>query len=110
MNYLNTVDLDEELTKLEAELAPLAPREADRLAALRELRYEVGPDWECGEILIPAGLWAEYTEELAYDIGAVDRYAAWPGCYIDWEAAAESLRQDYAEAKFDGVTYYFLAS
>lgn len=36
---------------------------------------------------------AEYAEELASDIGAVNRDAKWPNNHIDWEAAGEELLQ-----------------
>lgn len=33
----------------------------------------------------------EFAEQLAEDIGAVDRNATWPNNHIDWEAAARDL-------------------
>lgn len=48
-----------------------------------------------------------YAEELAYDIGAIDRHAKWPLNHIDWEAAADELRHDYSTAEWDGHTYLY---
>lgn len=63
-------------------------------------------DWDHGETLIRDGYFAEYAEQLADDIGAVDRKANWPLNHIDWEAAADELKQDYMSVEFDGVTYW----
>ena len=48
-----------------------------------------------------------YAEELAEDIGAINRDAGWPNQHIDWEAAADALLIDYSSVEFDGVTYYY---
>lgn len=66
-------------------------------------------DWDHGETLIRASYFTEYAEQLADDIGAIDRDAKWPLDHIDWEAAAEALKIDYTESEFDGVTYYMRA-
>lgn len=51
----------------------------------------------------------EADQELAYDIGAVDPNAGWPVSEIDWDSAAETLKQDYMELDFNGNTYYIRA-
>jgi hypothetical protein len=48
-----------------------------------------------------------YAQELADDIGAIDRHAKWPLNHIDWEAAADELRHDYSTAEWDGHTYLY---
>lgn len=48
----------------------------------------------------------EYAQQLAEDIGAVAQNATWPNEFIDWDAAAEALKQDYVETDYNGVTYY----
>jgi len=63
-------------------------------------------DWNHGATLIRDSHFEDYAQELAEDIGAIDRNAAWPACHIDWAAAAESLKQDYTSIEFDGVTYW----
>lgn len=35
------------------------------------------------------------------------RPTSWPFMHVDWEEAADSLRSDYSEAEFDGVTYLY---
>ena len=49
----------------------------------------------------------DYAEELAEDIGAINRDASWPNNCIDWERAARELLQDYSSVEFDGVTYWY---
>lgn len=56
--------------------------------------------------LIAADYFVQYAEELAEDIGAIDRDASWPLNRIDWDAAANDLKADYSEADLDGYTYY----
>lgn len=49
----------------------------------------------------------EYAEELADDIGAINKEATWPNSCIDWERAASELQMDYTSVEFDGVTYWY---
>jgi hypothetical protein len=63
-------------------------------------------DWKYGEVFISDDYFEDYARELAEDIGAIDRNAEWPLQYVDWEAAADALKQDYTEIEFDGVTYW----
>jgi hypothetical protein len=85
--------------------------EADELAALENLaeQAEGYGDWEHGEALIHRGHWAAYAQQLAEDIGAVNRDASWPNNHIDWEAAAEELEVDYMSVDFDGQEYLMRA-
>lgn len=83
----------------------------DELAALEKLAEQAegyAADWEYGETLIHDSYFRDYAEELAEDIGALKRELAnqWPYTCIDWDAAAEELKQDYTEVDFDGVTYW----
>lgn len=50
----------------------------------------------------------EYAEELATDLGYIDDEQGnrWPFNHIDWEAAADELKQDYTTVEYDGDTYY----
>jgi hypothetical protein len=83
--------------------------EADELAALRKLAAEAegyAADWHHGETLIRDSYFQEYAQQLADDIGAIDRNASWPTNCIDWDQAARKLQQDYTAVDFDGVTYW----
>ncbi len=62
-------------------------------------------DWQYGATLIREDYFKEYAQELAEDIGAIDRNASWPLTYIDWDAAAAALMQDYTSVSFLGYDY-----
>lgn len=79
------------------------------LRALESLAEEASgyaADWEHGETLIRDSYFEKYAQELAEDIGAINRDAGWPNDCIDWERAARELQQDYTAVDFDGVTYW----
>ena len=80
------------------------------LKALKSLQDEVEgycPDWKYGAALIRESYFTEYAEELAGDITDYDpRKVHWPFTCIDWETAADELKQDYTTVDFDGVDYY----
>lgn len=64
-------------------------------------------DWEHGETLIHDSYFAQYAEDLAYDLGMVTgEMMDWPLRHIDWQAAAEELQQDYSTIDFDGQQYW----
>ena len=48
----------------------------------------------------------QYAQELAEDIGAVQKEATWPNQYIDWEAAADALKQDYMRVTYGETEYW----
>lgn len=78
--------------------------ELSELLALAEQCEGYG-DWSHGETLILESHFEDYAQELAEDIGAVNKDAKWPNNHIDWEAAADELKQDYTEVDFGGETY-----
>lgn len=83
----------------------------EELLTLRALAEEGSgsPDWPHGEALIRDSYFTEYAEQVADDIGAIDRNSTWPLCHIDWNAAADSLKQDYMNVEFGDVTYWIRA-
>lgn len=78
------------------------------LRALRALADEAegSPDWTHGETLIADSHFQAYAQELAEDIGAIQANASWPNNHIDWEAAADALKQDYFSVEFGSTTYW----
>lgn len=81
--------------------------EEERLADLRSLDEQlhggIAKYSENEVLLIEADRFEDYARELAEDLGVIDgRHNAWPTNFIDWEAAAASLRQDYTEVTFEG--------
>lgn len=114
-------ELQGERDALEAECAepgegaPLQELEAwdedngEELRALLALQEEAEgycPDWIYGAQLIRDSYFEDYAQELAEDIGAIDKAAVWPNTCIDWEQAARELQQDYTAVEFDGITYW----
>ena len=82
------------------------PEELEALKALADDADGYCSDWAHGATLIRDSYFTEYAEELAGDIGAIDANAGWPARHIDWEAAADELKQDYTSVDFDGETYW----
>ena len=82
--------------------------ERAELALLLDLR-EAGStleDWEHGVTLVRDSYFTTYAEELADELGLIDREARWPANHIDWESAAEELQHDYTSLTFDEVDYW----
>lgn len=111
-------DVIARIEELETEIADAAEMEeepdadaAEELVALIALRDEASgsPDWRYGETLIADSYFEEYAQQMAEDIGAIDRNASWPLTHIDWTAAADALKQDYMSVEFDGVEYWIRA-
>lgn len=71
--------------------------------------YSGSEGWEDGATFIAESHFREYAEQLADDIGAIDRNAAWPVNCIDWERAADELKADYSTLEVDGTTFYYRA-
>lgn len=87
--------------------------EGQELKALKELAKEAedySRDWRHGETLIRDSYFKEYAQDLADDIGAVNKESSWPNNFIDWDAASDALKQDYARVDFDGVAYWIRSS
>jgi len=106
---ITTDDLRRELDELESREDdhddPLDADEIERMAELREARDNVS-EWNYGETLIREDYFTRYAQELAEDIGAINPNATWPLSCIDWERAADELKQDYTEIELGGSTYY----
>lgn len=84
------------------------PEEADELAKLEAFEQEQGAaDWRHGETFIADNYFEDYARELAEDIGAIRRHMSWPYTCIDWEEAADQLKQDYSSVELDGNTFWY---
>src|SRR5687767_7294225 len=79
----------------DASTSDVDPDDYRALLRLAEQASDYAADWEYGETLIRDSYFTEYAQQLADDIGAIDANAAWPLSHIDWEAAADELKQDY---------------
>lgn len=88
------------------------PDEADELERLEKLLDELrgrgtSHDWggdTYPDVLIADSHFPEYAQELAEDIGAIQRGVSW--IVIDWEATANGLKQDFRSVDFDGAEYW----
>ena len=104
-------DRDEIAGRLEAAQDDFGADEQDELKQLESLRDEIGESRgkinDEGGPFIHENDFKEYAQELAEDIGAIPRDAAWPCRCIDWEAAADELRADYSEVTRNGETYLY---
>lgn len=81
------------------------PDEEERCEEIRSLE-DCCEDWIYGAAFIREDSFQEYAQELAEDIGAINRDLSWPLNCIDWEQAAEALAMDYTTVEYDGHTYY----
>ena len=114
-DIIDSRDVIEAISDLETELedndlqADEREELTDELSALKALAEEASDyaaDWQYGESLIRDSYFEEYAQELADDIGAINKEATWPNDCIDWERAARELQQDYTSVEFRGVTYW----
>jgi len=103
----DVIERIEELTDVSGSLAYL-PGEEEELASLQALADEAeqcAEDWAYGEVLIRFDHFVTYAQELADDLGRTPDPNQWPLCCIDWDQAADQIKQDYTEVDFDGVAY-----
>ena len=135
MDVLDSRDLQERLEELETELEALTEdleaaeeendeaavsdaeqaieewkeenqEEIDALTALKDYCWDSG--WRYGIAFVAEEDFEEYAQELAADLyGEEIRNAHWPFDCIDWEQAADALRQDYSAIDYQGTTYLF---
>ena len=114
-NTEDVIDSREVIERIETlqEIEELTEDEQEELANLLKLaeQCEGYGDWEYGETLVRDSYFEDYAQELAEDIGAINRTAAysWPISHVDWSTAAEALKQDYLSVDFNGVDYWMRA-
>lgn len=65
----------------------------------------ISADVNCGVQGFAEHYAQEYAEEYAYETGAVER-GSWVEKYVNWEKAAEDLKEDYTEVEILGHTFY----
>lgn len=98
-------DLNEERAGCCDELAELEENNAGLLAFAKDFEGYAA-DYRYGEAAINDDYFEEYAQQLAADIGAIDRDANWPLSHIDWTAAADALKQDYTAIEFQEQTFW----
>lgn len=102
-----------ETEKMEAARLELEMWDSDyeeELTNLKALREDVSSsEWTYGLSLIADHYFQDYAEDLADDIGAIDRNQNWPMNCIDWKEAAKELQQDYSSVEYGSTTYWYRA-
>lgn len=73
---------------------------ADLIAFREECEGYAGDSFRDGVFFVA-------DRELAEDIGAIDPKAGWPNSHIDWDAAADALKDDYTSADLRGHTFWY---
>jgi hypothetical protein len=81
-------------------------RELKALESLQDEAEGYAADWKYGETLIRDDYFEDYARQTAEELGLISRDDKWPATCIDWEKAADELKQDYTAVEFDGVTYW----
>lgn len=111
MNIIDSRDIIARLDELEdmKEDGDLDEDELEELEALSSFAEEASncaSDWIHGATLIRDSYFETYAQQLAEDIGSIPTEQSWPAYHIDWEAAADDLKQDYRCVDFDGEEYW----
>lgn len=82
-------------------------QELAALEAFAEQAENAFADWHYGEPLIRDSHFKNYAQDLADDLyGKELDSLKWPMSCIDWDEAADQLKQDYTSIEFQGVTYW----
>jgi hypothetical protein len=64
-------------------------------------------DWKWGETFIADTYFEAWAEQYASDVTDYNaNESSWPYTHIDWEAAADDLKQDYTEFELLGNTFW----
>lgn len=108
-DLIDSRDVIERYRELSTQGEQLTEDEYREVHALIELidQGESLSDWEYGVVLVSDAYFEEYAQQFAEDVYGFDSATSqWPMCHIDWEAAADSLRMDYTEIDYDGVTFW----
>jgi hypothetical protein len=102
-------DTDAAQEALDAAQTNFGPDEQKEVAELESLETEIGYGLQNGVTLIPTSDFEDYARDLADDLGAIPRDAAWPLTCLDWAQAAKELASDYAIITYQGNDYYYRA-
>jgi len=115
-NVIDSRDIIDRIAELEA-LLPEGQQSDDEVIEFAILKSVVAQcegygDWEYGEALIRESYFTEYAQQIVEDCCTdMPDMTQWPWkvkgvITVNWEVVAESLKQDYTEVDFNGVTYF----
>jgi hypothetical protein len=116
-NVVNSLDIINRIEELkeqgdldENDFYHLDDDEIAELAALQKFaaEYDYVDEWNYGAEFIAEHYFPQYVKDMLEGCGTIPRdlpdYVA-----IDWEETADNLKCDYADAEFNGVSYYVLS-
>jgi DNA repair exonuclease SbcCD ATPase subunit len=85
--------------------------DADDLKDLKELDDMCSNEgeWSYGATLIHESAFEDHARQEAEDCGLLENCNKWPCTCIDWEQAADELKQDYTCIEWGDETYYMRA-
>lgn len=109
VDAVNEAETDDDRKAAQDELDEWDADYGDDYKALKEFCEEAegyASYWKYGEAVIRDTYFTDYAEELANDTCEMGKASDWPFRHIDWEAAADELKQDYTSIDYDGVTYW----
>ena len=111
LNFIDSRDIVDRYNEIVGD--PEFLDEATRLEKVIRQGESCSSDWDHGEMLIHEDYFVEYTKELIEDcyddINTTSDKWPYRHMEIDFEAAANELKQDYTAIDFDGQTYYIRA-
>lgn len=88
----------------DSEYGDLVAEKKDLEEAIKDAR-EICSDFDHGEPLIADDYFVKYAKELASDCG-YEASTEWPERCIDWEMAADQLKEDYSEISLNETIYW----
>ena len=113
---MNTRDLLAQKTEFQKRMETadirFGPKQEAYLAALVALENEMGADaFAEGRTLVPEEQFTEYAQQTARNIKPLRAgwLSEWPFDHINWDTAANALREDYKPVEFDGTAYLYNA-
>jgi len=94
-------DPDKKQSVLDA-MEPLNDDEQEELDDIEKIENGVN-DFSDGEMLIDEDNFQDFAKEYAEEMGK--NLDEWPYDCIDWSEAANALKSDYTEYRYNGCTY-----
>lgn len=112
-DFIDSRDLVTRLDALESDLIDdaldenLLVERKQLLEIIDEIEGYSGDRARDGITLIAEHDFENHARDLAEDIGAIDPNARWPLDCIDWQKAADELKQDYTSITINGWEYWY---
>lgn len=115
-DYLNSSDIIARINELEGELFDEDKnlvegydheefQEYENLKVINDEGEKYIEDWTYGATLVSEDAWVDYATDYIQEAYYGVTWTDFPYSHMDWEAAADELREDYYEIEIDGETY-----